>query len=58
MFQRYRDFDAAAYLAKGEGLLPSVRKAKEFVTEAIRHAIAIGRGIGPVSPGWRQIESG
>jgi hypothetical protein len=22
------------------------------VTEAIRHGLALGRGIGPVSPGW------
>ena len=48
----------AAYLAKGDELLAAVRKAKEFVTEAIRHGMDIGEGIGPVSPAWRQIEGG
>jgi hydroxymethylpyrimidine kinase/phosphomethylpyrimidine kinase len=42
-----------AHLARGEGLLESVRRGKEFVTEAIRHALAIGQGIGPVNPLWR-----
>jgi hydroxymethylpyrimidine/phosphomethylpyrimidine kinase len=48
----------AAYLAKGEELFDAVRKGKEFVTEAIRHAVRIGHGIGPVSPGWRMLEAG
>lgn len=39
-----------AHLAKGEGLLPAVRLGKAFVTEAIRHALPIGQGIGPVDP--------
>ena len=43
----------AAYLARGQDLPEAVRGGKEFVTEAIRHGLAIGRGIGPVSPGWR-----
>jgi hydroxymethylpyrimidine/phosphomethylpyrimidine kinase len=47
----------AAYLARGEPLAQAVRKGKEFVTEAIRHAAPIGGGIGPVSPAWRQLES-
>jgi hydroxymethylpyrimidine/phosphomethylpyrimidine kinase len=47
----------AAYLAKGDGVFDAARKGKEFVTEAIRHALAIGRGIGPVSPGWRSLEA-
>jgi hydroxymethylpyrimidine/phosphomethylpyrimidine kinase len=46
----------AAYLARGEGLLDAVRMGKAFVTEAIRHALPIGGGIGPVSPAWRLIE--
>jgi hydroxymethylpyrimidine/phosphomethylpyrimidine kinase len=46
----------AAYLARGEALLPAARKAKEFVGQAIRHGAAIGRGIGPVSPAWRLME--
>jgi len=43
----------AARLALGDGLLDAVRAGKAFVTEAIRHALAIGGGIGPVNPGWR-----
>ena len=46
----------AAYLARGSELEDAVRAGKAFVTEAIRHALAIGHGIGPVSPGWRLIE--
>jgi hydroxymethylpyrimidine/phosphomethylpyrimidine kinase len=44
-----------SYLARGDRLLDSVRKGKEFVTEAIRHGLAIGGGVGPASPGWRQL---
>jgi hydroxymethylpyrimidine/phosphomethylpyrimidine kinase len=40
----------AAYLAVGGTLLEAVRGGKAFVTEAIRHALAIGHGIGPVDP--------
>ena len=40
----------AAHLARGDGLLEAVREGKAFVTEAIRHALPIGRGIGPVDP--------
>ncbi|HSJ51112.1 MAG TPA: bifunctional hydroxymethylpyrimidine kinase/phosphomethylpyrimidine kinase [Actinomycetota bacterium] len=40
----------AGYLARGEGLLEAVRRGKAFVTEAIRHALPIGQGIGPVDP--------
>jgi len=42
----------AAYLATGSELGDAVRLGKVFVTEAIRRALAIGRGIGPVNPGW------
>jgi hydroxymethylpyrimidine/phosphomethylpyrimidine kinase len=45
----------AAYLARGADRWEAVRRGKEFVTEAIRHAVRIGAGIGPVSPGWRWI---
>ena len=31
----------------------AVRGGKAFVTEAIRHALPLGRGIGPVDPMWR-----
>jgi hydroxymethylpyrimidine/phosphomethylpyrimidine kinase len=46
----------AAHLAKGSPLEEAVRAGKAFVTEAIRHALALGHGIGPVSPGWRLID--
>ncbi|MGH9197646.1 MAG: bifunctional hydroxymethylpyrimidine kinase/phosphomethylpyrimidine kinase, partial [Acidimicrobiia bacterium] len=42
----------AAFLARGETVLDSVVKAKEFVTGAIRYGLAIGKGYGPVNPGW------
>jgi len=42
----------AAYLAKGRELLDAVRGGKAFVTEAIRSALAIGQGIGPVDQLW------
>jgi hydroxymethylpyrimidine/phosphomethylpyrimidine kinase len=46
----------AAHLARGSPLEEAVRAGKAFVTEAIRHALALGHGIGPVSPGWRLID--
>jgi hydroxymethylpyrimidine/phosphomethylpyrimidine kinase len=42
----------AAYLARGEDLLGSVRMGKAFVTEAIRAHLEIGQGIGPVNPSF------
>ena len=42
----------AAHLARGEDLPGAVRKGKAFVTEAIRHALPLGQGIGPVDPLW------
>jgi hydroxymethylpyrimidine/phosphomethylpyrimidine kinase len=45
----------AAHLAAGDDLLSAVRKGKAFVTAAIRHALAIGNGIGPVNPLWGRI---
>ncbi len=42
----------AAHLALGREPLEAVRLGKSFVTEAIRHALAIGHGIGPVDPLW------
>jgi hydroxymethylpyrimidine/phosphomethylpyrimidine kinase len=45
---------AAAYLARGEGVLEALRKAKEFVTDAIRNHVRIGGGIGPIGPVWEQ----
>jgi len=46
----------AAHLARGEPLGDAVGKGKAFVTEAIRHGLVLGHGIGPVSPAWRLIE--
>ena len=42
-----------ARLASGDELVAAVRFGKEFVTGAIRHALRLGRGHGPVHPGWR-----
>jgi hydroxymethylpyrimidine/phosphomethylpyrimidine kinase len=38
------------YLAKGRSLIDAVRDGKQFVTEAIRHGIALGSGKGPCDP--------
>jgi hydroxymethylpyrimidine/phosphomethylpyrimidine kinase len=43
----------AAHLARGDGLVAAVRAGKAFVTGAIRGALEIGQGIGPVDPSWR-----
>jgi hydroxymethylpyrimidine/phosphomethylpyrimidine kinase len=42
----------AAYLARGDELLEAVREGKTFVTEAIRAALPLGQGIGPVDQLW------
>ena len=42
----------AAHLALGDPLLEAVRAGKTYVTEAIRHALALGHGIGPVDHLW------
>ena len=41
-----------AYLARGEEIFEATRHGKAFVTEAIRHSLAVGQGIGPVNPLW------
>ncbi len=41
-----------AHLAMGEDLRTAVRAGKRFVTGAIAHALAIGKGIGPVDQLW------
>lgn len=43
----------AAYLAKGESVHESVRRAKEYVTGAISHGFGIGAGGGPLNHFWR-----
>lgn len=40
----------ACFLARGFALPLAVRRAKAFVTAAIRHAYPLGRGRGPVNP--------
>jgi len=40
----------AAYLALGDDPLRAAGKAKDDVTRALRHALDIGRGSGPVNP--------
>ncbi len=42
----------AAYLARGEDVVQAVKKSKEFVTDAIRYGLDLGRGSGPVNPVW------
>jgi hydroxymethylpyrimidine/phosphomethylpyrimidine kinase len=42
----------AAHLARGADLPEAVLKGKSFVTAAIRAALEIGQGIGPVNPAW------
>ncbi|TKS58748.1 MAG: bifunctional hydroxymethylpyrimidine kinase/phosphomethylpyrimidine kinase [Nitrospira sp.] len=37
----------AAHLARGRSVLDAVQAAKSYVTEAIRHSLAIGHGQGP-----------
>jgi hydroxymethylpyrimidine/phosphomethylpyrimidine kinase len=46
-----------AELAKGRAVLDAVKEAKRFVTAGIEHALALGKGIGPVNPAWRNIKS-
>ncbi len=42
----------AAHLAHGTEIVQAVRKAKEFVTDAIRYGLDLGKGSGPVNPFW------
>jgi hydroxymethylpyrimidine/phosphomethylpyrimidine kinase len=42
----------AAHRARGLDVATAVREAKAFVTEAIRHGLRLGEGIGPVNHGW------
>lgn len=47
-------FSAAicAYLARGATLLEAVRRAKTYITGALRQSISIGQGSGPVGHFW------
>ncbi len=43
----------AAFLAKGQELEEAVGRAKEYVTEAIRHSFPLGQGNGPLGHFYR-----
>jgi hydroxymethylpyrimidine/phosphomethylpyrimidine kinase len=45
-----------AYLAIGLSLYDAVMRGKEFVTEAIRTSLRLGKGVGPVNAGTLPIE--
>ena len=47
----------AAFLARGYDVPEGVTAAKDYVTGAIAHGFALGRGIGPVDHGWRWRDS-
>ncbi|MBN1901708.1 bifunctional hydroxymethylpyrimidine kinase/phosphomethylpyrimidine kinase [Candidatus Sumerlaeota bacterium] len=47
----------AAYIGMGKPLREAVGLAKEYVTEAIRHAHSIGHGISPVNHLWMKRHS-
>jgi hydroxymethylpyrimidine/phosphomethylpyrimidine kinase len=42
----------AAHLARGDSLIDAVRSAKAFVAGAIERGLRLGKGYGPVNPGW------
>ena len=42
----------AAHLAHGTEIVQAVRKAKDFVTDAIRYGLDLGKGAGPVNSLW------
>lgn len=42
-----------ARLAVSDDLVDAVRYAKEFVAGAIERGLRVGKGYGPVNPGWR-----
>jgi len=48
----------AARLAHGDDTPTAVRVAKDFVSGAIRRGLRIGKGYGPVNPGWKTPASG
>ena len=43
----------ASFLAKGDDIVTAVGKAKEYVTEAIRYSLEIGKGHGPTNHFWK-----
>lgn len=45
----------AARLAHGDELSAAVRYGKDFVSGAIDRSLRLGKGFGPVNPGWRSV---
>jgi hydroxymethylpyrimidine/phosphomethylpyrimidine kinase len=45
----------AANLALGQGAREALRRAKEYLTGAIRHAPGLGKGHGPLNHFWRAV---
>ena len=43
----------AAHLAHGLDLKESISRAKEYITEAIRHSFSLGQGHGPLGHFWK-----
>ncbi len=48
----------ATFLAKGDPVEEAVRRAKAFITLAIRSGIRIGRGVGPTNPAAHVLQEG
>lgn len=48
----------AANLARGEDRFSAVKLAKQYVTAALRHALRIGKGQGPVGHFFPLLQSG
>lgn len=46
----------AAALALGAGPESAVRQAKDYVTGALRHAISLGQGKGPLRHDWNRVD--
>jgi len=48
----------AAEIAKGNDIINSIKKAKEFINYAIKYSLPIGKGHGPVNPvAWLEIKA-
>ncbi len=47
----------AASLSRGLPVQEAVRRGKEFVTEAIRHGLPLGKGVGPCNPLFRWLHA-
>lgn len=43
----------ASYLANGYNMADSVKKAKQYISDVLKHEINLGAGSGPLNHGWR-----